>query len=440
MTIVEDFEPRARSEGIVRIVSHLKCRRSQFANCVNFAISEAANLHESLAIEAAPFVDGPAIIDAAKQAATRQMDDWGGLQLSQCKADTVISDWATYSKKAKNHQDQTSWKVSGDHFFAPYISKARRFLRAHSERLRVSTAQRARVFDFLCLSLALSLLRGEVKFKRTKKKPLIRHRTLVRSNGIHAALEALHRALRVGTFIERARQRRKQSDGKSNIIAADFFRAMRQFTERLFLQQRRRVLAVLNHGEAADDGDGDAHIVFGALDPPQSLSMPNVRVEEDLKVRDVPNERNVDAYELQRENDMLRQQIERINERRNQFQERLSTPAPLIIPPPVQELSYPCASYAHAPYVACAACFPSLNPSTSTSLPPIVSVPVPAQYGEQMMFQGGPIMANIPIPFGRPFSFPSAASAPAATMPISAPSPLFPRMSHPYLAFSTNQY
>ena len=29
--------------------------------------------------------------------------------------------WKKFSTIAKNHQDQTSWKVSGDFFFAPYI-------------------------------------------------------------------------------------------------------------------------------------------------------------------------------------------------------------------------------------------------------------------------------------------------------------------------------
>ena len=36
-----------------------------------------------------------------------------------------IDTWQKFAKKAKNHQDQTSWKISGDYFFAPYIGKAR---------------------------------------------------------------------------------------------------------------------------------------------------------------------------------------------------------------------------------------------------------------------------------------------------------------------------
>jgi len=158
-------------------------------------------------------------------------------------------------------------------------------------------------------------------------------------------------------------------------------------------------LAALSSDEEIETGDdSDEHIVFGALGPSQSVSVnPTSAVPPKLECRhsDVDERKvreprrpsgalaeHVDA--LQHENDMLRQEIERINQRKQHFQERLSKPV-IRVPPPLQELTYPCASYAHCPCVPCGVCYPSLNPSVPP-MSPMMSLP--EQSGEQVLFQG----------------------------------------------------
>ena len=84
-----------------------------------------------VAEDAPSFIDDDSILDYAAQETLKQIKKWDGVQIKQCKKQDKdgkmikIDTWQKFAKKAKNHQDQTSWKISGDYFFAPYIGKAR---------------------------------------------------------------------------------------------------------------------------------------------------------------------------------------------------------------------------------------------------------------------------------------------------------------------------
>ena len=84
-----------------------------------------------VAEDAPNFIDDDSILDYAAQETSKQIEKWDGVQIKQCKKQDKdgkmikIDTWQKFAKKAKNHQDQTSWKISGDYFFALYINKAR---------------------------------------------------------------------------------------------------------------------------------------------------------------------------------------------------------------------------------------------------------------------------------------------------------------------------
>ena len=84
-----------------------------------------------VAEDAPIFRDDDSILNYAAQETDKQIAKWDGVQIKQCKKldkdgkMIKIDTWQKFAKKAKNHQDQTSWKISGDYFFAPYIGKAR---------------------------------------------------------------------------------------------------------------------------------------------------------------------------------------------------------------------------------------------------------------------------------------------------------------------------
>merc|ERR1712154_644956 len=107
-------------------------------------------------------------------------------------------------------------------------------------------SKKKEIYDLLCLSFANALLHEKIKFHRTKLKPLIRHRTLVKSTGIHIELEALHKSLEIRKFIQNARKKRKKECNKSNIIAAHFFVELQKFTKKQYVNQKRKVYQLLD--------------------------------------------------------------------------------------------------------------------------------------------------------------------------------------------------
>ncbi len=92
-----------------------------------------------------------------------------------------------------NTLDQTSWKISGDYFFAPYIRKVKGYIDRYCNNIiNINESIKLEINKLAGISFAMQLLNGKIKFHRTKLKPLIRHRTLVKSNGIHIELENLY--------------------------------------------------------------------------------------------------------------------------------------------------------------------------------------------------------------------------------------------------------
>ena len=198
--------------------------------------------------------DNNDILSRALEQLKQQIDKWDGVQIKQCKKESkdgkkiIIDTWQKFAKKAKNHQDQTSWKISGDYFFAPYIKKVKPFIEKYCKYIvNVSETERAEIIKLGCISFAMQLLNGKIKFHRTKLKPLIRHRTLVKSNGIHVELENLYSKLTVRKFIQSAKAKRKEIDGKSNIIAGDFYNKLISYIESQYQQQKKYVYDLLNN-------------------------------------------------------------------------------------------------------------------------------------------------------------------------------------------------
>eukprot|EP01084_Bolivina_argentea_P295346 508435_1 len=251
----EKYDKRARMEAKTRIIQHLSERRDGVKRCVDIAVEEFKKLDIFINLYAPIFIDDDEIINNAAQRTNIEIDKWGGVQIKHCKksrgynrSTIVIDTYKEFEKKAKNHQDQTSWKISGDYFFAPYIKKTRIFLMEYCTHIpNIPKDIMTEIFNLLCLSFANALFQEKIKFKHSKLKPLIRHRTLVKSKGIHSELQALYPAFTVSEFIKTAKAKRKMICGKTDIIACDFFQNFQTVVNQLYLKQKTKVYKLLNN-------------------------------------------------------------------------------------------------------------------------------------------------------------------------------------------------
>ena len=187
------------------------------------------------------YKDDDQIINDAFKTIDHEINHWHGVQISKqfitkFEKTKKEMDAAEFSKIAKNHQDTTSWKISGNKFFAPYIAQARQvkymricihimilvccihiqFLHGYCQCItNVDENIRSEVFELACIAYAVSLFTKTIRFHRTAQKPLIRHKTVVMSTGVHTELENLYSSLKVRRFIDYARKERKRKENKS---------------------------------------------------------------------------------------------------------------------------------------------------------------------------------------------------------------------------------
>ena len=101
--------------------------------CVDPAIEEIRSGILALEFGRVPqYVDDDRIVNDALGTMYKCIDKWDGVQFSKVfigefnKSGTTM-DATKFSTIAKNHQDQTSWKICGQ-FFAKYIAQARQVL------------------------------------------------------------------------------------------------------------------------------------------------------------------------------------------------------------------------------------------------------------------------------------------------------------------------
>lgn len=239
---------KARKDSNQRFRDHVNGRREGIVQCLLKPIADITNKSLGFQFKQHPeYLDNDDIINGAFKAMQNEINKWDGVQFS-AKFKTSFNktgkkmDAKTFDKIAKNHQDQTSWKISGNKFFAPYIAQAKQYFYAYCQCImNIDENLRGEIYKFSCISYAVSLLTEKIKFNRTKPKPLIRHKTLVRSIGIHKELENLCPALKVKSFIVAAKKRRKQKDKKTTIIAADFHQTLLNCCNTLYREQKKKV-------------------------------------------------------------------------------------------------------------------------------------------------------------------------------------------------------
>eukprot|EP01083_Nonionella_stella_P069098 184021_1 len=235
------YDARARKESKERISSHLQQRQKLVIKCIELTIAEIDALGFELNGEQskyAMFEDNGEILSRALEHVASQIDEWDGVQVKLCKTKAkdgtpiLIDTWQKFAKKAKNYQDQTSWKICGGYLFAPYIARFNRYISGYCRGLlNISSELRSKILCLAKLSFAQNLLNAKIKFHRTKLGPLIRHRTLVKSTGIHIELENLCPKLTIRKFIQNAKAKREQSEGKSNIAAGEFYNELIKYVQ-----------------------------------------------------------------------------------------------------------------------------------------------------------------------------------------------------------------
>eukprot|EP01084_Bolivina_argentea_P281061 480826_1 len=197
------FDADVRNDIKTRFRYHITSRRNTLIQCVEAPITDIKDLFSlqlRLHFNNCPiYNDDDEIINNAFNTIDDKINNWNGVQFSkqfvaQYNKTGQKMSFKKFNTIAANHQDQTSWKVSGNKFFAPYIARAKQYLYDYCQCIvNVNEVQRKEIFNFTCISYAVSLLSATIKFNQhTKPKPLIRYKTLVKSEGIHIELEQLY--------------------------------------------------------------------------------------------------------------------------------------------------------------------------------------------------------------------------------------------------------
>eukprot|EP01084_Bolivina_argentea_P084215 152364_1 len=248
----KSFDARARSEAKKRFTEHVTIRKNLVIKCIDSPTAEIDKLGLRLNPNIPIFTDHNDIINNSLFAIDEALNKWNGVQISkkfisQYNTNKKEMDWKKFSMIAKNHQDQTSWKISGNYFFAPYIKRAGQFLKKYCESIiGVDESLRTDIYDLCCICYIVELLEYKIKFHRTKPKPLLRYKTLVNSNGVHFELEALCSQLKVAKFIQTAKRKRKKENGKSHVMAEPFCQNLVSCSKYIYQEQKKKVYDQLN--------------------------------------------------------------------------------------------------------------------------------------------------------------------------------------------------
>eukprot|EP01083_Nonionella_stella_P100588 283866_1 len=149
------------------------------------------------------YKDNDIITQAACTRMDTQIDKWNGVQFSrqfikELNETRKTMDKPMFTRVAKNYYDQTAWKVTGEYFFAPYLSEANRYFHRYCQCItNVSDDERDAIYRFACIVYIITILTAKIKGYGTKCRPLIRQKTMMKSIFIHVELERLCPALKV---------------------------------------------------------------------------------------------------------------------------------------------------------------------------------------------------------------------------------------------------
>jgi len=248
-----EFDRKAREDSKIRFKEHVTGRRSLLVQCIDPAVAEIRNTILALEFNQVPrYIDDDKIINDAIGTMNKAIDKWDGVQFSKVfikefNKSGKKMDASKFSQISKNHQDQTSWKISGEKFWCPYIARARQFIRDYCQCiLNVTSHQRQEIMKLGCIAYAVALLEATIRFHRTKAKPLIRYKTLVKSQRIHMELERLYSELKVKSFIAAAKKRRKAKDGKNTVKSQEFHQQLLDCCKTLYRKQKQSVYDMFN--------------------------------------------------------------------------------------------------------------------------------------------------------------------------------------------------
>eukprot|EP01084_Bolivina_argentea_P051739 95167_1 len=133
----------------------------------------------------------------------KYISDWKGPEISrQYIADynnvnsenyNISFGFDKFHKNAVNWQDQSSYRVIGTYFLSKHISQLRQYFTMYCNNIvNISEKKTYNIINYACIYCGLQLLLTKVKFKRTKKQPLIRFTTLRDSKELHNAFKILY--------------------------------------------------------------------------------------------------------------------------------------------------------------------------------------------------------------------------------------------------------
>eukprot|EP01083_Nonionella_stella_P031155 85289_1 len=306
------WDKEVREETKTRFRAHYTERRKVLVQCIDATLDEVRDPVLRLHFNHAPlYQDSDTIIQAAFKQIDTRINEWGGVQFSpqfikEFNKTSKTMDKKIFIKGAKNHQDQTSWKVAGNHFFAPYLADANRYFHRYCQCItNVSDDERDEIYRFVCIVYIVTILTTEIKFHRTKGKSLIRQKTTVKSTGIHVELERLYPALKVRSFIAAAKRKRKQEKGTTTIISEEFHNDLLDCCHTLYREQKQKVYNICGVSMEVEEKESEVRNVYpedlmdsetdvdhDKYDPYQSPSCSIPSTPSPTVARDVSNRSN----------------------------------------------------------------------------------------------------------------------------------------------------
>ena len=146
-----------------------------------------------------------------------------------------------FDKDSINWLDQSSYKVSGDYFFAKHIEAFYNFLNKNCNKNK-------NMIRFGSIYFIVQLLESTIKFQRCKPQQLIRNKTLVNSIGIHKALQLLYHELDLVKLKKIVKNNMKQKPKKKyRIDSKKFYENFRKYCLLLLDKEKNNLLLNINY-------------------------------------------------------------------------------------------------------------------------------------------------------------------------------------------------
>ena len=204
--IIQEWKQNSKTKLKDKAYTNINARALELQNSVNSSIQCITN-NQSIT----KFTISATLITRALNLIYHELDNWKGVSIKEVKADNKPKVWKQYHVRADNWWNTNKAKWFGDYFFAPIIQKELKQYIQHVTKIfyepnhvknTVNYIQKLNnnhsrnnetiiTHDLLYFSAIDGIMKGEVKFHRTKRQRLVPDQSFKLSKGLKNLLVKL---------------------------------------------------------------------------------------------------------------------------------------------------------------------------------------------------------------------------------------------------------